>query len=85
MTKILDPTRTDLYTTTGLRRLGSRLRPGGAFGLWSDDAPGRDLPRQRRYPGPADLDEAVRAFEERKWARADKWAKMRRRPARDAW
>ena len=29
----------DLYTTAGLRRLGSRLRPGGAFGLWSDDAP----------------------------------------------
>jgi spermidine synthase len=37
--KILDPTHADLYTTTGLRRLGSRLRPGGAFGLWSDDAP----------------------------------------------
>lgn len=36
---VLDPTHADLYTTTGLRRLGSRLRPGGAFGLWSDDAP----------------------------------------------
>ena len=36
---VLDPSHADLYTTTGLRRLGSRLRPGGAFGLWSDDAP----------------------------------------------
>jgi spermidine synthase len=36
---VLDPTHADLYTSTGLRRLGSRLRPGGAFGLWSDDAP----------------------------------------------
>lgn len=36
---VLDPTHADLYTTTGLRRLGSRLRPGGAFGLWSDDPP----------------------------------------------
>jgi spermidine synthase len=36
---VLDPTHSDLYTTTGLRRLGSRLHPGGAFGLWSDDAP----------------------------------------------
>jgi spermidine synthase len=36
---VLDPTHADFYTTTGLRRLGSRLRPGGAFGLWSDDAP----------------------------------------------
>lgn len=36
---VLDPTHADLYTTTGLRRLGNRLHPGGAFGLWSDDAP----------------------------------------------
>jgi spermidine synthase len=36
---VLDPSHADLYTPTGLRRLGSRLRPGGAFGLWSDDAP----------------------------------------------
>jgi len=36
---VLDPTHADLYTRAGLRRLGSRLRPGGAFGLWSDDAP----------------------------------------------
>jgi spermidine synthase len=36
---VLDPTHADLYTPEGLRRLGDRLRPGGAFGLWSDDAP----------------------------------------------
>jgi spermidine synthase len=36
---VLDPAHADLYTTSGLRRLGSHLRPGGAFGLWSDDAP----------------------------------------------
>jgi spermidine synthase len=36
---VLDPTHADLYTATGLRRLGGRLHPGGAFGLWSDDAP----------------------------------------------
>lgn len=36
---VLDPTHADLYTAAGLRRLGRRLRPGGAFGLWSDDPP----------------------------------------------
>jgi spermidine synthase len=36
---VLSPAHADLYTAAGLRRLGSRLRPGGAFGLWSDDAP----------------------------------------------
>jgi len=36
---VLNPAHADLYTAAGLRRLGSRLRPGGAFGLWSDDAP----------------------------------------------
>jgi spermidine synthase len=36
---VLDPSHADLYTATGLRRLADRLRPGGAFGLWSDDAP----------------------------------------------
>jgi spermidine synthase len=36
---VLDPTHADLYTPAGLRRLGGRLRPGGAFGLWSDDPP----------------------------------------------
>jgi spermidine synthase len=36
---VLDPTHADFYTAAGLRRLGGRLHPGGAFGLWSDDAP----------------------------------------------
>ncbi|MEU4239862.1 spermidine synthase [Actinoplanes sp. NPDC026619] len=36
---VLDPTHADLYTATGLGRLADRLRPGGVFGLWSDDAP----------------------------------------------
>jgi spermidine synthase len=36
---VLDPAHADLYTTAGLTRLGRRLHPGGAFGLWSDDAP----------------------------------------------
>jgi spermidine synthase len=36
---VLDPTHAALYTPAGLRRLVSRLHPGGAFGLWSDDAP----------------------------------------------
>jgi spermidine synthase len=36
---VLDPTHADLYTTTGLGRIGSSLHPGGVFGLWSDDAP----------------------------------------------
>ena len=40
---VLDPAHADLYTPTGLRRLGSRLHPGGAFGLWSDDAPDEEF------------------------------------------
>jgi spermidine synthase len=36
---VLNAAHADLYTATGLRRLGDRLHPGGAFGLWSDDAP----------------------------------------------
>jgi spermidine synthase len=36
---VLDPTHADLYTADGLSRLAGRLHPGGAFGLWSDDAP----------------------------------------------
>jgi len=36
---VLNPTHADLYTTGGLHQLRDRLKPGGAFGLWSDDAP----------------------------------------------
>lgn len=35
----LDPSHADLYTPDGLRALKRHLRPGGAFGLWSDDPP----------------------------------------------
>jgi spermidine synthase len=36
---VLNPVHADLYTAAGLSRLAGRLHPGGAFGLWSDDAP----------------------------------------------
>lgn len=36
---VLNPAHADLYTIEGLTRLGHRLHPEGAFGLWSDDAP----------------------------------------------
>ncbi|GAA0588791.1 hypothetical protein GCM10010172_87180 [Paractinoplanes ferrugineus] len=36
---VLNPAHADLYTPAGLRRLGRFLRPGGVFGLWSDDPP----------------------------------------------
>jgi spermidine synthase len=36
---VLNPGHADLYTVAGLHRLSGRLHPGGAFGLWSDDAP----------------------------------------------
>src|SRR3569833_3612523 len=36
---VLNPAHADLYTPAGLRRLGRFQRPGGVFGLWSDDPP----------------------------------------------
>jgi spermidine synthase len=36
---LLDPSHAPLYTSAGLRRLGRHLRPGGVFGLWSNDPP----------------------------------------------
>lgn len=36
----LDPSHADLYTEDGLRRLRTALRPGGVFGLWSDESAG---------------------------------------------
>jgi spermidine synthase len=36
---LLDPANADFYTDTGLARLLAHLRPGGVFGLWSNDPP----------------------------------------------
>ncbi len=36
---LLNPGHADLYSTEGMRRLRSFLRPGGVFGLWSNDPP----------------------------------------------
>lgn len=36
---LLDPDHAELYTPSGLRRLGRHLRPRGVFALWSNDAP----------------------------------------------
>ncbi|MEX0869439.1 MAG: hypothetical protein WD011_07180 [Nitriliruptoraceae bacterium] len=38
-THVLDASHADFYTDAGLRRLRDVLRPGGVFGLWSDDPP----------------------------------------------
>jgi spermidine synthase len=35
----LDPSHAHFYEPAGLGRLAARLRPGGIFGLWSDDPP----------------------------------------------
>lgn len=39
----LDPSHADFYTAAGLRRLAGALRPGGVFGLWSDDSAGEEF------------------------------------------
>ena len=36
---LLHPGNGGFYTAAGLRRLAAHLRPGGAFGLWSNDPP----------------------------------------------
>jgi hypothetical protein len=36
---LLHPSHAPFYERDGLRRLASRLHPGGVFALWSDDAP----------------------------------------------
>jgi hypothetical protein len=36
---LLHPRHAGFYTADGLRRLAAHLRPGGVFGLWSNDPP----------------------------------------------
>jgi spermidine synthase len=36
---LLNPSHADLYTEEGLMRLRAFLKPGGVFGLWSNDLP----------------------------------------------
>jgi spermidine synthase len=36
---LLSPGHADLYSQEGMRRLRTFLRPGGVFGLWSNDVP----------------------------------------------
>ncbi len=36
---VLDPGHAALYDVAGLQRLAGQVRPGGVFGLWSDDPP----------------------------------------------
>jgi spermidine synthase len=36
---VLHPSHAAFYAEAGLRRMASRLRPGGVFALWSDDPP----------------------------------------------
>jgi spermidine synthase len=40
---LLHPDHAGFYTPGGLRQLAGRLRPGGVFSLWSNDAPDRDF------------------------------------------
>jgi spermidine synthase len=39
----LDPDHGSFYSAEGMALLASRIRPGGAFALWSDDAPDDEL------------------------------------------
>ncbi|MGW4465119.1 spermidine synthase [Micromonospora sp. NPDC004704] len=41
--QVLHPRNAAFYTPAGLRRLADRLRPGGVFGLWSNDPPDDDF------------------------------------------
>jgi spermidine synthase len=40
---LLDPGHAGFYEPAGLRRLAAQLRPGGVFGLWSDDPPDEEF------------------------------------------
>ncbi|MFC1880698.1 spermidine synthase [Thermodesulfobacteriota bacterium] len=40
---LLNPSHADLYSEEGMKRLRAFLRPGGVFGLWSNDAPDKEF------------------------------------------
>jgi spermidine synthase len=40
---LLNPSHADLYSVEGMRRLRAFLRPGGVFGLWSNDPPDKEF------------------------------------------
>ena len=40
---LLDPQNAAFYTDSGLRALAGHLKPGGVFGLWSNDLPDDDF------------------------------------------
>jgi hypothetical protein len=40
---LLNPSHADLYSEKGMMRLRAFLRPGGVFGLWSNDAPDKEF------------------------------------------
>ncbi len=40
---LLHPRHASFYTAAGLRQLAARLRPGGVFGLWSNDPPDEEF------------------------------------------
>ena len=40
---LLNPRHAGFYEPEGLRRVAEQLRPGGVFGLWSDDPPDEDF------------------------------------------
>ena len=40
---LLHPGHADLYSKEGMRRLRAFLKPGGVFGLWSNDVPERNF------------------------------------------
>ena len=43
---VLAPSHASFYTVAGLALLARHLRPGGAFGLWSDDPPDEEFQRR---------------------------------------
>ncbi|MGI8794560.1 MAG: spermidine synthase [Acidimicrobiales bacterium] len=40
---LLHPSHAAFYSTAGLQLLADQIRPGGVFGLWSDDSPREDF------------------------------------------